>query len=118
MMFLLDADEALGTNAEITEAIDASLTKMDISIDDTQKEIMSNLCADFGGGGTREGLENKFIKQGRTCSLDFFLATKCVHHIFNFMMASILTKFFGGGRIQTRSLLQLLWTCYAIQKKS
>ena len=97
--FLLDVDEASGTNAKIAEVIDASSTKIKISIDDTPKEIMSNLCEDFGGGRTREGLENKFIKQGRTCSLDLFLTTRCVHHIFNLMMASLCVKFFGNGGI-------------------
>ena len=51
--FLLYTNVAAGTNAEISEAVDDSLTKIDISIDDVPQEIMSNLCSDSGGGGTR-----------------------------------------------------------------
>ena len=96
---LLYTYAAAGTNAEISEAVDDSLTKIDISIDDAPQEIMINLCSDSGGGGTREGLENKLIEHERTCSFDLFIATTCAHHTFNLMVASLYTKFFGDGRI-------------------
>ena len=77
---------------------------------------MSGLCADAGGGGTREGLGNEMHKLGRTCPTDTFLTTTCSHYGFNLMMASPCEKYFGDGGISSRNLLQLLYTCYVIQK--
>ena len=64
--FLLDSDPASGTNVEATEAIDASSTKIDSSIDEVPKKIMSSVCGDAGRGGFRERIENEMMKQGRT----------------------------------------------------
>ena len=86
--FLLDSDTAAGTNIETAEAIDDSLTKNESSINEFSKEIMSGLCVDTGGSGTRDGLSNETTKRGRAFSLDSFLTKGCARYGFNIMMAS------------------------------
>ena len=88
MNFLLDADAAAGTNLSTARAIDIYLKKLDSSSSNDPKETMSSLCADAGGGGTREGLGNEMHELRRTCPIDTFLATTCSHHGFNLMMVS------------------------------
>ena len=77
---------------------------------------MSGVCVDAGEGGTREGLENKMMKLGRTCSLDFLLAITCAHYGFDPMIKLSYDKLFGDDRIQNRNLLKSSYACRAIQK--
>ena len=74
------------------------------------------MCADAGGGGTRECLANGIMKVERTCAMDAFLTTTYSHHGFNLMITSPFDKFFGDGAMQNRNMLHLLRTYYAIQK--
>ena len=56
--FLLDSDAAVGTNVSTAKAIDSSLCKIDKidSLRNISKVIISRLCTNARGGGTREGL--------------------------------------------------------------
>ena len=65
--FLFDSDAAAGPNTETVEEIHTSLTKMDSSIDDVPKEIMSGLWEITSRGGSREGLANEIMKHGSNC---------------------------------------------------
>ena len=75
---------------------------------------MSGLFTDAGRGGTRKGMENEMMKQGRICLLDLVLTTTCAHHGFNLMMASPCVKFLSDVGIQHRNLLQLFHTYFEI----
>ena len=97
MNLLLDSDVAAGTNVSTDLAIDASLKRLDSSLENMPKEIMHGLCTDAGGGGTREVLANTMMKLGRAAASNTFLKTTCAHHGFNLMTASPCEKYFGDG---------------------
>ena len=113
--FLLRSHTAAGTTISTTEAIFTSL-KNDSSVDDIPKEKISGLRTESGRDGTREGLANETMKQGRNFSLDLLLVTACVYHGCNLTMVPSCVKFFGDGDIQNIKFLQSSCTLYIIQK--
>ena len=75
------------------------------------------LCTDARGGGTREGLAVELDKLSRTISLLLLMIVTCVLCAMNRMMQSPCEKFLGSSRVSSRNCMQLLHTCYALQKE-
>jgi len=118
LTFLLDSDAAIGDNANTADAANVSLKKLDRSIDGSIVKVkMTGLCTDAGGGGTRDGLATEMNKLERTINLDQFLVVTCCLHAMNLMMCSPCEKCFGSGGVASRNTIQMLYTCYALQKE-
>ena len=107
--FLLDSDAAVGTNISTAEAIDSSLRKID-KIDSSRnisKVIISGLCTDARGDGTREGLALELHKLQHSLPIDIILVTTCILHTMNQMMQSLYEKYLGSGGVSSRNCMQL-----------
>ena len=119
MTFLLDSDAAIGDNISAADASNHSLQKNDYldSNGNIAKVAANGICADAGGGGTREGLALEMSKLERTASLTLLLIVACCLHAMNRMMQSPCEKYFGSDGVLSRNLIQLLCACYALQKE-
>ena len=114
--FLLDSDAAEGSNVLTADAIDATLKKLD-SINGSLKVLINGLCSDTGDRGTCKGLTVELDKLSRTISLSLLMIVTCVLYAMNRMIQSPYEKFLGSGGIFSHNCIQLLYTCYALQKE-
>ena len=106
----LDSDTCVGTDRKVAEAIDFSLKKVDPI---GSKITFNSGTTDAGGGGTSLRLARDLKAVGRIINEFFFSLTCCLHgHSLSFF--SPVKKYFLLCKLSNRTVLQLLFTMYAI----
>ena len=111
--FQLDCDATGGKNNETAKGINSSFKKLDFT--DGTKEKMYSLSSDLGGGGTGKGLQSSLEGYGRLKDPQLFRTVTCCLHALSLTFASPIEKFFLLGGLHNRTMLQMLFSLYALE---
>lgn len=110
--FTLDADACDRTNIRAAEAVDHSLHKIDNV--NTKAQLNGN-TTNAGSGGVHEGLLSELTKRNRMAP-DAFAHSYSLCTL-NLMFSNPICKYFGTGGVKNYNSIQLLFTCYALERE-